>query len=418
MGAVHDKRFEPLRTAFQAILSGHEGTSIRQAGAVTGGASLCVVVNGTVVLDLWAGDAGSAASSTSPATTAWQNGTAAYLFSATKGLAAVVVAVLAEQGHLDFDDPVRVYWPEFGAAGKADITIAQVMAHSAGLSALDRYPKLTPLQWATSAGEHLSKMHPVWLPGHKVGYSPWAVGTFVAELVPRADPKGRDVATFFEEEVATPLGVQRFMQLGRRKRNDTMHVARFRYATISTWIPALWRIPHAIRHATVPWSLSWRAFANPHGNPLDFNTREYQEANLPNTNGFATARALATLYGNLVSMKTGTVAPLLSSKTMQRAALTTHAQGFDQVMRVRTAFGVGFVRCSEYFPMGFMDPTGGGNCSHVFGHPGFGGAIAWADARTGIAAAFLTSVLDPAASARSVRFETLKSAFSNVLQSL
>ena len=63
--------------------------------------------------------------------------TGAMVFSVTKGMASTVIHRLADRGLIDYDSPVAEYWPEFGANGKADITVREVMRHRAGLSQLN-----------------------------------------------------------------------------------------------------------------------------------------------------------------------------------------------------------------------------------------------------------------------------------------
>ncbi len=58
------------------------------------------------------------------------------VFSATKGVAATVIHRLVDRGLLSYDEPVATYWPEFGANGKDDITVRDVLRHRAGLSHL------------------------------------------------------------------------------------------------------------------------------------------------------------------------------------------------------------------------------------------------------------------------------------------
>ena len=59
------------------------------------------------------------------------------VFSATKGMASTVIHRLVDRGLIDYDAPVAEYWPEFGANGKATITVREVMRHRAGLSQLN-----------------------------------------------------------------------------------------------------------------------------------------------------------------------------------------------------------------------------------------------------------------------------------------
>ena len=55
------------------------------------------------------------------------------VFSVTKGVAVTVLHILAEEGRLDYERTVASYWPAFAAAGKQDITVAELLSHRAGL---------------------------------------------------------------------------------------------------------------------------------------------------------------------------------------------------------------------------------------------------------------------------------------------
>ena len=59
------------------------------------------------------------------------------VYSATKGLAAMALAITHSRGWLDYDERVSAYWPEFAQQGKERITVRQLLAHQAGLFALD-----------------------------------------------------------------------------------------------------------------------------------------------------------------------------------------------------------------------------------------------------------------------------------------
>ena len=94
------------------------------------GAAVCVTLDGTVVAHLWGG--WSDAEQRRP----WSADTLVNVFSVGKGLLAVCAARLAGLGLLDPDAAMTRYWPEFGAAGKGDVTVRQVLSHQAGLPAL------------------------------------------------------------------------------------------------------------------------------------------------------------------------------------------------------------------------------------------------------------------------------------------
>ncbi len=100
-----------------------------------GGGALSVYQNGQPVVDIWTGY------SDRRGTQYWTADTGAMVFSATKGMASTVIHRLADRGLIDYDAPVAEYWPEFGANGKAKITVRDVMRHRAGLSQLNGVSK-------------------------------------------------------------------------------------------------------------------------------------------------------------------------------------------------------------------------------------------------------------------------------------
>lgn len=167
-----------------------------------GGAAFAAVAGGQLVVDLWAGRAGRRP---------WSATTRAVLMSATKGVAATAVARLAERALLDVESPVAAYWPEFAAAGKAEISIAQLLSHSAGLISVPGYTEL--LGPAGEGWEHtgeivrrLESAAPWWTPGSAHGYHGLTFGWLVGELIRRVT--GLTAGTVIREEIAAPLGLE------------------------------------------------------------------------------------------------------------------------------------------------------------------------------------------------------------------
>ena len=101
-----------------------------------GGGALSVYLHGKPVVDVWTGYADR------HGTEYWTADTGAMVFSATKALASTVIHRLVHRGLLDYDTPVADYWPEFGANGKSDITIRDVMQHRSGRGAVPRFRSL------------------------------------------------------------------------------------------------------------------------------------------------------------------------------------------------------------------------------------------------------------------------------------
>ena len=113
--------WEPVQEAFAGNFEHH--------GDI--GAACCVYLHGRPVVDLWAGFADLAGGRP------WHDDTVQLIFSATKGVTAVCLHVLAERGAIDLDAPIASYWPEFAAAGKGAIPVRWALSHRAGLAAVD-----------------------------------------------------------------------------------------------------------------------------------------------------------------------------------------------------------------------------------------------------------------------------------------
>ena len=59
------------------------------------------------------------------------------VYSTTKGMAGLAMALAHSRGLFDYDERVSTYWPEFAQQGKGQITVRQLLSHQAGLFALD-----------------------------------------------------------------------------------------------------------------------------------------------------------------------------------------------------------------------------------------------------------------------------------------
>jgi len=99
--------FEPVREAFARNFE--EGLEV--------GASFAVCRGATRLVDLWGGHRDRARAR------AWQRDTLVNVYSTTKGMAALVCAMLVDRGRLDYAAPVADYWPQFAANGKRDVTV-------------------------------------------------------------------------------------------------------------------------------------------------------------------------------------------------------------------------------------------------------------------------------------------------------
>jgi len=195
------------RTSGSELIAGRYDEEFREVADVfrkqiantDGGASLAVYHRGRLVVDLWGGVR-------SPERDPWTRNTLAMCWSTTKGVTATCAHALADRGLLDYDERVATYWPEFAQNGKGDITIRQVLSHSAGLHRLgtiiDHSSKILDWEHMTDA---LARAKPAYEPGTSVGYHALTFGWLVGELVRRIS--GGPLEELLQKEIAEPLGL-------------------------------------------------------------------------------------------------------------------------------------------------------------------------------------------------------------------
>ena len=165
------------------------------------GGGCCAYYRGEKVVDLWGGIRNKETGEP------WEQDTMVIVYSATKGLAAMTLAIAHSRGWLDYEERVCTYWPEFAQQGKARVTVRQLLAHQAGLYALDE-----PLDRRLVADRDrlavvLARQKPEWEPGTRQAYHGITLGFYQGELLRRIDPQHRSLGRFFQDEIASPLGL-------------------------------------------------------------------------------------------------------------------------------------------------------------------------------------------------------------------
>lgn len=360
--------FEPVRAAFAENFERH--------GDI--GAAVAIYRDGRPVVDLWGGSA-------DPETgRPWERDTMVLVYSATKAVTATAAHLLAQRGVLDLDAPVASYWPEFATAGKQEIPVRWLLAHRAGLPALDRpVPVEDALAWDPMIAA-LAAQRPVWTPGAAHGYHGRTFGWLVGEVIRRVS--GRSVGRVVAEEIAGPLGADFFIGLPDSERKRVARLVFAPKADLSS-IP-LEAVPEALRPVVAavqdPQSLFNRAFAVTDPD-IDFTSAAVQSAEIPSSNGIGTARGLARIYAALIGEVDGV--RLLTAETLADAT-AEQAAGIDRVTMIPDRYASGYMLPAEGFGLGGP---------HSFGHPGRGGSLGFADPTRGLAFAYVTNNIVEAA---------------------
>ncbi|WP_304176462.1 serine hydrolase domain-containing protein [Phenylobacterium aquaticum] len=339
-------RFAAVRAAFAANFA---------AGAELG-ARFCLVEAGEVVVDLWAGFADRARSQ------AFDQHTLTPVFSTTKAVAALMIARLADAGKLDYGQAVAEIWPDFAQAGKAQVTIEQVMSHQAGLSGFP--DPMDPALWFDweAICARLAAMPPLWPPGTASGYHPITFGYLAGEIFRRVD--GRTLGTALREDLAGPLELDLWIGLPDQEHGRVAELQR------PTALPKFGQHNPA----------TTAAFLTPWASPAGRGQAEWRRIEIPSANGHATAPALARLMGALANQGWLDGEMVLSPPLIAEAS-RERIRGQDLVLPFEMSWGAGFMRNAPVKVWGPGEAT--------FGHSGWGGSCCFADPERRLAGAYV-----------------------------
>jgi CubicO group peptidase (beta-lactamase class C family) len=338
------------------------------------GAACCVYREGKKVVDLWGGTRNKATGEP------WQEDTMVIVRSATKGLAAMTLALAHSRGWLDYDERVCTYWPEFGQRGKDKITVRQLLAHQAGLFAFDEPVDRSVVADLDRLADVLARQSPTWEPGTRQAYHAVSIGFYEGELLRRVDPQHRSLGRFFQEEIATPLELDFHIRVPEEIPNSRLAIIE-NATKVETILGSPIRLTLASLNRR---SNTFRAlFSNP-GVAIWRDKKHICARNLevPAVGGVGTARAMARAYGVFA---TGGRELKLRAETLEalKAPAIPPAFGFyDEIMKGEIQFSLGYCKPGPSAPFGH--PTS-------FGHPGAGGSFAFADPETGTGYAYVTN---------------------------
>jgi CubicO group peptidase (beta-lactamase class C family) len=323
------------------------------------GAACCVYHQGEKVVDLWGGVRNKATGEP------WEEDTMALVYSATKGLAAMTLAVAHSRGWLNYDELVCKYWPEFAQNGKEKITVRQLLAHQAGLFALDEPLDRSIVADLERLAVVLARQKPAWEPGTRQAYHAVTIGFYEGELLRRIDPLHRSLGQFFKDEIASPLGLDFYIRLPESIPDRRLaalidpSISEMLFGFPIRLTPAVWNHRSNIRRALM-------------GSELPHDEKRIYTRNLeiPAGGGVGTARAIARAYSVFA---TGGKELGLRPETLQElsapAVPATHGF-YDECMKGEVEFSLGFMKTNPNFSFG--NPGS-------FGGPGTGGSLGFAD---------------------------------------
>ena len=308
----------------------------------------------------------------------WTADTLALIWSATKGIGSACLLHVLQEREIDIGQPVTEFWPEFGQAGKNEITLAQLLSHQAGLCALDR--DVDVLDYAAVV-DALAAQAPIWKPGTAHGYHARTFGYLLDELVRRIT--GETLGAYWRAVFAEPLDLDIWIGLpeSENSRVATMYAAK-------AGKPAEPRQFYA--DLVTKGTLARRVFTSPRGLHAvsGMNNPAIRAEAIVSFGGIGNANSLAKFYGMLANNGSGNDQHFFTPKTVEWMT-NTLVDGVDRVFQIPTAFSAGFMKDSKQSTRPVF-----GNSRLAFGHPGAGGSHAFADPENRIGFAYVMNQME------------------------
>lgn len=336
------------------------------------GGACCVYYRGEKIVDLWGGVRNKETGEP------WNEDTMVLVCSTTKGLAAMTLALAHSRGWLDYEERVATYWPEFAQNGKETITVRQLLGHQAGLFAFDEPVGREVVADLDRLAVALARQKPAWEPGTRQAYHAITLGYYESELLRRIDPNHRSLGQFFQDEIATPLGLDFYIRLPESIPNDRLGtLAKPGLSAMVFGFPLRFTFAAFNNNSNIVRALIGSEW------PHDEKRVYARGFEIPSGGGVGTARAIAHAYSVFA---TGGQELKLRPETLEllAAPAVPPARGFydECMLGDGVRFSLGFMKNSPGFSFG---------SEGSYGSPGSGGSIGFADPKLGIGYAYVTS---------------------------
>ncbi len=336
------------------------------------GSGCCAYYRGEKVVDLWGGIRNKQTGEP------WEQDTMVIVHSATKGLAAMTLALAHSRGWLDYEQRVCAYWPEFAQHGKERVTVRQLLAHQAGLFVLDEPLDRSLVADLDRLALVLARQKPAWEPGTRQAYHGITLGFYESELLRRIDPHHRSLGQFFQDEIASPLGLDVYIRLPEDVPNTRLAtMARPSLIELFQGFPLRLALDAMNRRSKI--SKALRGSELPHDEPRVY-TRNLE---VPSGGAVGTARAIARAYsvfatgGRELGLRPDTLDLLAAPAVPPARGFYDECMKFDGVQ-----FSLGFMKSTTALPFG---------SARSFGSPGAGGAMGFADPAEAVGYAYVTN---------------------------
>lgn len=317
----------------------------------------------------------------------WTADTLCPVWSVTKGPAAITTLLALQEAGISPSARVSEIWPELRAASESRLTFTKLLAHGAGLAALDpeNRPDILNHRAVVAA---LEKQKPNWEPGKAHGYHPRTHGFLLEEVVRRVSG-GKTLGAFWKEKIATPAKID--FHIGSLTNAELDRLAAIIPPKIQRPNPE--ELPF-YRALADPTSIAAAAFSSPNGMRAlsDINKLEYLQAGLPALGGVGTASAIARFY-HILAQGGELDGVRYIPKTVIDTARSQQFSGDDKTFLFPSAFAAGFMK-DPVAADGSKTRQIFGPSHQAFGQPGAGGSHAFADPENGVSFAYVMNQME------------------------
>ena len=314
------------------------------------GAAVHVVVDGEPVVDLWGGV------TSAGATRPWQPDTLVDVYSVGKPIVAALVLQLVDEGLVGLDDPVSDHWPGFGAGGGEHGTVRQLLCHRLGVPAISRPLTDDDLVDFDVMTRAVAAEPAWWPPGTRHAYHTNTYGHLAGGLLRAVT--GTTPGERLRDRIRGPLGADVHFGVA----DDDLH----RCADVTFHGPDAESLRAHLADVDGDERMTLLGYVNPPGYSSFglVNTRAWRQAQIPSTNGHASARGVAAFYQGVLDDR-------VLSPELRVEATRVQSSGWCPTLAQDVTFGLGFQPWTPGRPIGRTPGS--------FGHFGTGGALGFAD---------------------------------------
>ena len=349
------------------------------------GAAISIELNGEEIVNLWGGY------TSETKDRLWEEHTIVNVWSVTKAVTGACIAKLISDEKLNINEFVKTYWPEYGANGKENTKVIDLLTHRAGMFGFQEgYPNTNWNDWDRYIVA-LEKQKPFRKPGSSQGYHAVTFAWLVGELIKRID--GRSPGEYFKEEFAKPLNLDFHIGLNEAEFNRCAEIGFKKLDSLKPPLDFIKYVPNFMLNKdlknykdSVVSKDFIEAFNSSHFDINNPNSKDWRTAEVPSANGHGTAKSLSKLFGVLSTGCERDGTKIMNPNVINEASKVV-SNGPDTVLfGSKLNFGYCFMVEQNFDQKLNFVPIFN---AKTFGHAGIGGSVAFGDLKNKLGYAFV-----------------------------